>query len=198
MAAAAAAASDPWARHEQPSPEPSADESEALFGGGGQYSAEAPALLQRQGGSGTFTGSPLNTGATSSGLQAGWAGGRPRHQRSPSGNPFMPNAGSASPAYSAAAAAVPSSHRRTASIASSHHRTLSGGSELSMPGTPSRIDGPERAIVFQFTAEMEGELSVVPGDRVKVHSEVGGWARVLRVGDRRGGLVPSWAVAPAE
>lgn len=89
-------------------------------------------------------------------------------------------------------------HRRLASTASSsHQRTLSGGSidiYGSMPGTPSRIEGPERTIAAGFKAEMEGELSVDPGDRVKVHSEVGGWARVLRVSDLRAGLVPSWAV----
>lgn len=92
--------------------------------------------------------------------------------------------------------AAPPAHRRAASLASSHQRTLSNSSDLwgSMPGTPTDIPGPERAVVAAFAAEMEGELSVEPGDRVKVHSEVGGWARVLRVGDRRGGLVPSWAV----
>lgn len=45
-----------------------------------------------------------------------------------------------------------------------------------------------------FVGEMEGELSVEPGERVKVHSEVDGWARVIRVSDHRSGLVPSWAV----
>jgi hypothetical protein len=42
--------------------------------------------------------------------------------------------------------------------------------------------------------ELEGELTVEPGDRVKVHSQVDGWARVIRLGDNRTGLVPSWAV----
>ena len=48
-----------------------------------------------------------------------------------------------------------------------------------------------------FTAEMEGELSVAPGDKVQVHSDVDGWARVVRLADGRSGLVPSWAVAGA-
>jgi hypothetical protein len=43
--------------------------------------------------------------------------------------------------------------------------------------------------------ELDGELSVEPGERVKVHSEVEGWARVIRLSDNRTGLVPSWAVA---
>lgn len=45
-----------------------------------------------------------------------------------------------------------------------------------------------------FDAEMEGELSVAPGERVKVHSDVGGWVRVVRLADHKSGLVPSWAV----
>ena len=45
-----------------------------------------------------------------------------------------------------------------------------------------------------FVGEMDGELTVDPGDRVKVHSEVGGWLRVIRLSDSRSGLVPSWAV----
>lgn len=45
-----------------------------------------------------------------------------------------------------------------------------------------------------FVGELEGELSVEPGDVVKVHSEVDGWARVIRLSDNRTGLVPSWAV----
>ena len=109
------------------------------------------------------------------------------------GNPFGGGGG--------AGVASPT-HRRAGSFASSsHQRTLSAGSADaygSMPGTPSHIPGPERPVVAAFAAEMEGELSVDPGDRVKVHSEVGGWARVLRVADRRGGLVPSWAVGAAD
>jgi len=115
---------------------------------------------------------------------------------SPGGNPFGGAGGSTSPGPGSTGGPV---HRRVMSTASSHQRTLSGGSidiYGSMPGTPSRIDGPERSIAAPFAAEMEGELSVEPGDRVKVHSEVGGWARVLRVTDLRGGLVPSWAVGP--
>ena len=46
-----------------------------------------------------------------------------------------------------------------------------------------------------FVGELDGELSVEPGERVKVHSEVEGWARVIRLSDNRTGLVPSWAVA---
>ena len=87
-------------------------------------------------------------------------------------------------------------HRRGASQASSHHRTLSSGSDpwSSMPTTPSRIDGPERVIAAAFVAEMDGELSVAVGERVKVHSEMGGWARVMRMADAKAGLVPSWSV----
>lgn len=48
-----------------------------------------------------------------------------------------------------------------------------------------------------FAAEMEGELTVVPGDRVQVHSDVDGWARVVRLSDGRTGLIPSWAVGAA-
>ena len=90
------------------------------------------------------------------------------------------------------------SHRRMPSTASrsSHQRTLSAGSDVyaSMPGSPSQLPGPERGVVAPFSAEMEGELSVNVGDIVKVHSESGGWARVLRVSDKLSGLVPSWAV----
>lgn len=46
-----------------------------------------------------------------------------------------------------------------------------------------------------FVGELEGELTVDLGDRVKVHSEVDGWARVIRLSDNRTGLVPSWAVS---
>ncbi len=42
---------------------------------------------------------------------------------------------------------------------------------------------------------MEGELTVAPGDRVLVHNDADGWARVMRLSDGRSGLVPSWAVA---
>lgn len=92
-------------------------------------------------------------------------------------------------------------HRRSNSVASSaggaHRRTLSGasGDFPSAPGSPLRLDGPERAVAAAFAAEMEGELSVEAGDRVRVHSEVAGWARVVRSSDGRSGLVPSWAVA---
>lgn len=48
-----------------------------------------------------------------------------------------------------------------------------------------------------FEAEMDGELSVEPGERVKVHSDVGGWVRVVRLSDHKSGLVPSWAVGEA-
>lgn len=41
---------------------------------------------------------------------------------------------------------------------------------------------------------MDGELSVAPGERVKVHSDVAGWVRVVRLLDHKSGLVPSWAV----
>ena len=103
---------------------------------------------------------------------------------------------------------------------------------------------PPFCAVASFVGEMDGELSVEPGDRVKVgggggrapgfkgegqgrgrrlkrrrqragcwrwrwprggalaappppqvHSEVGGWLRVIRLSDSRSGLVPSWAVA---
>ena len=50
------------------------------------------------------------------------------------------------------------------------------------------------ALAAGFAGEMEGELSVEPGDRIKVHSEVDGWVRVIRLSDNRTGLVPSWAV----
>lgn len=114
----------------------------------------------------TATSSPRRGGATSP----------TRFSPGPGGNPFGDIKG----------------HRR------SHSRTLSGGSDAmswgSIPTTPSQIEGPERSIAVGFVAEMEGELTVEPGDVVKVHSEVGGWARVLRVADRASGLVPSWAV----
>jgi len=45
---------------------------------------------------------------------------------------------------------------------------------------------------------LEGELTVEPGERVKVHSEVDGWARIIRLSDNRTGLVPSWAVGAAD
>ncbi|PSC76102.1 short-chain dehydrogenase [Micractinium conductrix] len=96
------------------------------------------------------------------------------------------------------------------SPSSVHRRTFSGASggsgaaaaaafdayaDLgSIPSTPSRVEGPERSIVAGFAGEMEGELSVEPGDRIKVHSEVDGWVRVIRLSDNRTGLVPSWAL----
>lgn len=131
----------------------------------------------------------------------------PQHTTTPSrsgGNPF--SAADASPSASPTplqqqqlwqqSRSMSSAHHRVASTASSHQRTLSGSSDIygSMPGTPSRIEGPERTIVAAFVAEMEGELSVSVGDKVKVHSEVGGWARVLKLSDNTGGLIPSWAV----
>jgi hypothetical protein len=132
-------------------------------------------------------GQPLGAAGRSGGASpARFAAESPSRHGAAAGNPF----GGGSP-----------THRRAASLASSHQRTLSGASDGaygSMPGTPSHIAGPERSVVAAFAAEMEGELSVDPGDVVKVHSEVGGWARVLRVSDRRGGLVPTWAVAAAE
>lgn len=89
-------------------------------------------------------------------------------------------------------------HRRMPSTASysSHQRTLSAGSDVysSMPGSPSQFPGPERGIVAPFSAEMEGELSVNIGDVVKVHSDSGGWSRVIRINDGQSGLIPSWAV----
>ena len=54
---------------------------------------------------------------------------------------------------------------------------------------------PIPPLLAGFVSEMDGELSVEPGERVKVHSEVEGWARVIRLSDNRSGLVPSWAVA---
>lgn len=99
--------------------------------------------------------------------------------RQGSGNPFTP------------------SHRRTMSGASSsHRRSLSAGSVDmgSLPVTPTRMEGQERTIVADFTAEEDGELTVAPGERVKVHSDIQGWVRVLRLSDHRTGLVPSWAV----
>ena len=97
------------------------------------------------------------------------------------GNPFNTNS---------------SVHRRVASQASSHQRTLSAGSDPwgSMPGTPGAVEGPERSIIAPFVAEMEGEISVDVGDKVKVGSDIGGWARVLKLSDAKVGLVPSWAV----
>jgi hypothetical protein len=60
------------------------------------------------------------------------------------------------------------------------------------------FEGPERPVAAPFVAEMEGELSVEIGDKVKVHSDVGGWARVMRMSDAKTGLVPSWAVGGSE
>ena len=47
----------------------------------------------------------------------------------------------------------------------------------------------------EFVGEVEGELSVQAGDQVKVVAEsTDGWVRVIRLGDHRSGLVPSWAL----
>jgi hypothetical protein len=82
-----------------------------------------------------------------------------------------------------------------------HSRNVSAASSAdfntnnpSMPGSPLKYEGPERGIVAGFIGEMEGELTVEPGDKVTVHSEVGGWARVMRTRDGKEGLVPAWAV----
>eukprot|EP00887_Chlorella_sp_A99_P007321 scaffold2.g7321.t1 len=162
----------------------------------GNWGAEAAAAAGSAGGGGAW-GRQLESGAASptAGAAAGSAGSSGgaspllvRQGSSSSGNPFSPGV----------------IHQRSASqmASSSHRRTLSGGSDWgrdgvpSMPSTPSRVDGPERTIAMAFVGEMDGELSVDPGDRVKVHSEVGGWLRVIRLSDSRSGLVPSWAVGP--
>ncbi|KAK2078839.1 hypothetical protein QBZ16_003679 [Prototheca wickerhamii] len=92
---------------------------------------------------------------------------------------------------------------KSTSTASQHRRSASGGAASPL-GTTSPRARPSSAesdggklIVAPFTAEMEGELSVAPGDKVQVHSDVDGWARVVRLADGRSGLVPSWAVAGA-
>ena len=92
------------------------------------------------------------------------------------------------------------SHRRQPSASSHHNRTLSGNSDLlgSIPGSPSRIEGPERTINAPFRGEMEGELTVRPGDRVKVISDIGGWTKVIRIDDKQVGLVPEWAVGSSD
>ena len=47
----------------------------------------------------------------------------------------------------------------------------------------------------ECVGEVEGELSVQAGDQVKVVAEsTDGWVRVIRLGDHRSGLVPSWAL----
>ncbi|KFM28101.1 hypothetical protein F751_5212 [Auxenochlorella protothecoides] len=77
-----------------------------------------------------------------------------------------------------------------------HHRTVSGGSSerggASTPvspggggGRPGTASEGDRAIVAGFAAEMEGELTVAPGDRVLVHNDADGWARVMRLSDGR-------------
>lgn len=83
-------------------------------------------------------------------------------------------------------------HSRNVSAASSADFTTTNNP--SMPGSPLTYEGPERGIVAGFVGEMEGELTVEPGDKVVVHSEVGGWARVMRRRDGKEGLVPAWAV----
>jgi len=124
------------------------------------------------------------------------------------GNPFTSGGGGGGGTSSGTAAgaaiggvgSISGGHRRMVSQASSHQRTLSGGSDPwgSLPGTPGAFEGPERPVAAPFVAEMEGELSVEVGDKVKVHSDVGGWARVLRMSDAKTGLVPSWAVGGGE
>jgi hypothetical protein len=85
-------------------------------------------------------------------------------------------------------------HRRQLSGSSRHGRTFSGASDLygSLPGSPSR--GPEKTVVVGFQGEMEGELSVQPGDKVKVLSDIGGWTKVFRPSDGKAGLIPDWAI----
>jgi len=85
-------------------------------------------------------------------------------------------------------------HSRNVSAASSADFN-SNTNNPSMPGSPLKYEGPERGIVAGFLGEMEGELTVEPGDKVMVHGEVGGWARVMRTRDGKEGLVPAWAVA---
>ena len=85
-------------------------------------------------------------------------------------------------------------HRRQLSGSSRHGRTFSGASDLygSLPGSPSR--GPEKVIAVGFEGEMEGELSVQPGDKVKILSDIGGWTKVFRPSDGKAGLIPDWAI----
>ena len=164
------------------------------------------------------SGSPRKGATPPSRFSPGWqAGGgtspveglsRQGTINSQQGNPFTSGGGgggtsSTSAAIGAAIGGVGSisgSHRRMVSQASSHQRTLSGGSDPwgSLPGTPGVFEGPERPVAAPFVAEMEGELSVEIGDKVKVHSDVGGWARVMRMSDAKTGLVPSWAVGGSE
>jgi hypothetical protein len=168
----------------------------------------------------TASGSPRKGAIPPSRFSPGWqAGGdtspveglsRQGTMNSQQGNPFTSSTsggggGIAAGGISGTAASISGvgtlsgGHRRMASQASSHQRTLSGGSDPwgSLPGSPGAFDGPERPVAAPFTAEMEGELSVEVGDKVKVHSDVGGWARVMRMSDAKTGLVPSWAVGPS-
>ena len=150
-------------------------------GGGGNIAADFPGEgeLSRQG---TWNSQQGGSAAVSAAVSAA-AAAVTQSGSGGVGNPFTTTTAAAH-------------HRRAPSQASSHQRTLSAGSDPwgSMPGTPGQIEGPERAIVTGFVGEMEGEMTVEVGDRVKVHSEVGGWARVMRVSDAKSGLVPSWAV----
>ncbi len=163
----------------------------------------------------TASGSPRKGATPPSRFSPGWqAGGgtspveglsRQGTMNSQQGNPFTSGTGTAAGGGTTAGTiagigSISGGHRRMASQASSHQRTLSGGSDPwgSLPGSPGAFDGPERPVAAPFVAEMEGELSVEVGDKVKVHSDVGGWARVMRLSDAKTGLVPSWAVGGEE
>lgn len=142
-----------------------------------QTTSSTTAAATPVGNTAAATTPPAGEGSNRSGGAGGGGGGTTTGSNSQqAGNPF--------------------NHRRMASQASSHQRTLSAGSDPwgSMPGTPGAVEGPERSIVAPFVAEMEGELTVEIGERVKVATDIGGWARVLRLSDARAGLVPSWAV----
>ncbi|KAL6768752.1 hypothetical protein ACKKBF_B16055 [Auxenochlorella protothecoides x Auxenochlorella symbiontica] len=162
------------------------DEDAALFGGG--YSAPLPpeAAPRRAGGGG---GSP--------------AQGQRRRFGSGDWGGLLGGGGSA---RHGGADAGPGPARMLSGVGGLHHRTVSGGSSerggASTPvspggggGRPGTASEGDRAIVAGFAAEMEGELTVAPGDRVLVHNDADGWARVMRLSDGRSGLVPSWAVA---
>ncbi|KAG7671334.1 hypothetical protein KSW81_003472 [Nannochloris sp. 'desiccata'] len=160
----------------------------------------------------TASGSPRKGATPPSRFSPGWqAGGgnspveglsRQGTMNSQHGNPFTLGGGGTGGGMTTGAAigSISGGHRRMVSQASSHQRTLSGGSDPwgSLPGTPGVFEGPERPVAAPFVAEMEGELSVEVGDKVKVHSDVGGWARVMRMSDAKTGLVPSWAVGGIE
>lgn len=112
--------------------------------------------------------------------------GTPQQEAGVAGNPF-----SSSGQHQTNRTQSMSSHR--------HQRSVSGVSSEygggSIPGTPGKFEGrPEKKIVAGFVGEMEGELTVEPGDAVVFHSEIGGWATVMRVSDSKIGLVPTWAV----